>query len=137
MKRAGFVLVAACLLLSACGALPFRPAPTVTVVPTPTPTVTISVTPKPTPTVTATVTKAVPKAKPLTESYCGTIDGYRVSVLGSTSCPFALNVADAYATMGGPSVSAWSPVTMRWYTMNCTGYPVYCTGGVAAKVRLR
>jgi hypothetical protein len=87
--------------------------------------------------VTATMTKAAPNTPKLNESYCGTIDGYSVSVLGSTSCPISPGCHAGSTPRAGPSVSAWSPVTMRWYTMYCSGYPVYCTGGVAAKVRLR
>lgn len=55
-----------------------------------------------------------------------------------TSCPFAENVAKAYASAndsGNVSVTASSPVTGETYTMQCSGEsPVSCTGGTNALV---
>jgi hypothetical protein len=50
----------------------------------------------------------------------------------NTSCPFARNVRDAYASSGGgnTNVTAFSPATGRSYVMYCTGgSPHVCTGG--------
>ncbi len=57
----------------------------------------------------------------------------------TTSCPFAINVRDAYLNSGlnGSSgqVVAYSPVTKITYTMDCSGdQPVLCTGGVRGRV---
>ena len=57
----------------------------------------------------------------------------------STSCPFAINVRDAYVAAGlngtPGTVTASSPVTGQTYAMTCGGtQPVLCTGGVAARV---
>jgi hypothetical protein len=55
-----------------------------------------------------------------------------VSAGPDTSCPFALNVAQAYQASGGgnSTISAFSPVTGLNYTMTCTsGSPTVCTGG--------
>lgn len=62
--------------------------------------------------------------------------GGGVSVGPNTSCPFALNVAEAYAEDGGPSVVAYSPVTNQTYTMTCSsnGAGVTCRGGNQAVV---
>ena len=58
-----------------------------------------------------------------------------VSVGTVTSCPFGINVAEAYERSGGSTVTAYSPVTERVYTMHCGGSPtVLCTGGKNAKV---
>jgi hypothetical protein len=59
----------------------------------------------------------------------------------STSCPFAVNVRDAYVAAGlngtPGHVTASSPVTGQSYDMTCSGsQPVLCTGGVAARVVL-
>lgn len=56
----------------------------------------------------------------------------------STSCPFAINVREAYVRdlngMDG-QVIAYSPTTKLTYTMECTGQqPVLCTGGRAGRV---
>ena len=134
-------VLAAALLLTACGTggpklrnvSGASPLPAATVTVAPAPTVTVTATPTPTPTVTVPRTVVVAPS----ETVCGNAYGYRVSVEGTTSCPFAMNVAEAYATYGGPSVQAWSPVTLKWYDMHCTGYPVYCTGGIQARIHLR
>ena len=59
-----------------------------------------------------------------------------VSVGEVTSCPFGINVANAYRESGGSgTVRAYSPVTHIEYTMSCTGTaPVICTGGKGASV---
>jgi hypothetical protein len=59
-----------------------------------------------------------------------------VSVGSVTSCPFGINVADAYERSGGSStVTAYSPVTEQVYTMTCEGFePVLCAGGKHAEV---
>ena len=57
-----------------------------------------------------------------------------------TSCPFALNVEQAYSNSnsqgsGTTTVTAQSPVTGQSYTMQCTGqWPVTCQGGTNALV---
>jgi hypothetical protein len=62
-----------------------------------------------------------------------------------TSCPFAHNVAQAYLN-GGSMDNIWSPVTLRYYDMDCTsGYVAHlarggtrltalCQGGTDANV---
>jgi serine/threonine protein kinase len=59
-----------------------------------------------------------------------------VSVGEVTSCPFGINVANAYRKSGGSgTVHAYSPVTGIEYTMRCAGTaPVICTGGKGASV---
>jgi hypothetical protein len=60
-----------------------------------------------------------------------------VSVGPNTSCPFALNVRDAYDSHGPGTVIAYSPVTRRTYAMFCSRTaPVVCTGGENASVYL-
>jgi hypothetical protein len=65
---------------------------------------------------------------------CG--DG--VFVGPNTSCPFAVNVRDAYFAAQADSVEieAYSPVTGKTYRMNCvkTGDTVSCRGGNEAVV---
>ena len=61
-----------------------------------------------------------------------------------TSCPFALNVQQAYTNTtndntndNNATVTAVSPVTGEQYSMQCTGQsPVVCTGGNNALVAL-
>jgi hypothetical protein len=64
--------------------------------------------------------------------------GGAVFVGPDTSCPFARNVAKAYAgsvMAGNGTVTASSPVTGDSYQMNCTGgSPVVCRGGTNAVV---
>ena len=57
----------------------------------------------------------------------------------TTSCPFAINVQEAYVAAGlngrNGSVKAFSPATGITYDLTCSGsQPVLCTGGVAARV---
>ncbi len=66
---------------------------------------------------------------------------WSVAAIGNaaTSCPFAKNVRDAYNTLeaagSSTSVHAYSPVTHKWYRMDCVGgMPVRCTGGKHAVV---
>lgn len=65
-----------------------------------------------------------------------------VYVSGTTSCPFAQAVRDAYAAaypnpVDQGTVTARSPVTNKTYAMSCTGTTVItCTGGVEARVYL-
>lgn len=59
---------------------------------------------------------------------------------GNTTCPFAQNVERAWYSAGGGSVvvEAYSPVTGRYYTMQCTaGIPTTCRGGNNAIVYIR
>lgn len=66
--------------------------------------------------------------------------GSGVSAGPNTSCAFALNVAQAYFDAGGgsPTVSVYSPVTQKTYTMTCTaGAPTVCRGGNNASVFIR
>lgn len=61
--------------------------------------------------------------------------GNGLSVGPSTSCSFAENVRAAYDRSGPGTVTAFSPVTGRTYTMYCTsGSPHVCTGGDGAAV---
>lgn len=61
--------------------------------------------------------------------------GNGVSVGPNTTCPFALNVADAYRSSGSNVVDVYSPVTGKTYTMTCSsGSPHVCTGGNDASV---
>lgn len=63
-----------------------------------------------------------------------------VSAGPTTSCAFAINVANSYLRSGGgyTMVDAYSPVTGQWYTMTCTpGVPTVCRGGTAAVVYIR
>lgn len=64
--------------------------------------------------------------------------GGELSVGSNTTCPFGENVEyEYYAEIGSGSgtVSAYSPVTEKLYTMYCTaGEPHECTGGNNAVV---
>jgi hypothetical protein len=66
----------------------------------------------------------------------GTACAAGVSVGPDTSCPFAINVRDAYYRHGSGTVAAYSPVTRRTYAMSCSPAPVVCTGGNHATVYL-
>jgi hypothetical protein len=70
----------------------------------------------------------------------GTSCGSNVSAGPNTTCPFALNVAYEYLAQGGGTrtISALSPVTNQYYTMNCvSGVPSVCRGGNNAVVYIR
>ena len=64
-----------------------------------------------------------------------------VAVNANTSCEFGQNVAGAYASTAGGSVTlrqVYSPITQKYYDMTCTKYDlVTCTGGTDAAVYLR
>ena len=137
--------------LAACGSHPVAaaaPAPTVTKTVIPTPTVTKTVIPTPTPTVTKTVVPVPTKtvyvapaaqaAPALTD--CGNNGSAEVYAGADTSCPFALNVAEAFSLNAGftNTFNVYSPVTGLSYVMTCTvaGNPVVCTGGNSALVEL-
>lgn len=64
-----------------------------------------------------------------------------VSVGPNTSCAFAMNVAGEYGSNPGAStIRAYSPVTERFYVMNCSpwsGGGTVCTGGNGAAVYIR
>lgn len=64
---------------------------------------------------------------------CG--DG--VSANSNTTCPFALNVKEAYFDSGqSDTIDAYSPQLGRSFTMSCSaGSPHVCTGGANAEVR--
>jgi hypothetical protein len=66
----------------------------------------------------------------------GNVCAAGVAVGPETSCPFALNVRDAYYRHGPGTVVAYSPVTRLTYAMSCTPTPVVCTGGNHATVYL-
>jgi hypothetical protein len=127
--------------LAACGSHPVTaaaPAPTVTktVIATPTPTVTKTVVPVPIKTVyVAPAAQAVPA---LTD--CGNNGSAEVYAGADTSCPFALNVAEAYSLDAGftNTFNVYSPVTGLSYIMTCTvaDNPIVCTGGNSALVEL-
>jgi len=58
----------------------------------------------------------------------------------NTSCAFAANVESAFYAAGGGTntVSVYSPVTGRSYTMTCVaGIPSVCRGGNNAVVYIR
>ena len=69
-----------------------------------------------------------------------TICSSSVGAVGTTSCPFALEVADAIpaGAQDHYEVQAHSPVTGKTYTMKCKTQKSYtiCTGGVAAEVHI-
>jgi hypothetical protein len=76
-----------------------------------------------------------PRTSPTTTSCGGSL-----SVGSNTTCPFAENVRSAWYSAGGGSVvvSAYSPVTGRYYTMTCVaGVPTICRGGNNAVVYIR
>lgn len=63
-----------------------------------------------------------------------------IQVNETTSCPFALNVADALGTSLSGTVTAYSPTTEQWYDMTCTAIAwdmTTCTGGRNAVVHIR
>lgn len=63
-----------------------------------------------------------------------------IAVNESTSCQFAVNVAEQYRRHGVGTVTVYSPVTGVWYDMTCTavaGSVVQCTGGTNAVVYVR
>lgn len=109
--------------------------PAAPVMPVPTPTTTKTVTAAPAPTPLPTQPAAVAYVPP-----GGSDCGNGVGVNSSTTCPFGLNVRDAYLGSGGAGVlyDVYSPVTGGYYTMTCTGYdPVRCAGGNNAEVFIR
>lgn len=70
--------------------------------------------------------------------YCGPKSGYNVSANSVTTCPFAFNVARAFAS-GSRNPNVYSPVTSRYYRMYCTrrsSRTWVCRGGNDAYVRL-
>lgn len=57
----------------------------------------------------------------------------------TTSCPFAINVREAYLAAGlngtAGQIRAYSPTTKLWYDLECAGaQPALCTGGRAGRV---
>ena len=117
-----------------------EPTGTPTTVPDPTP-ASPSATPQATPDTAPTPSPdgpPTPVAIPAGFTSCGTgTDGVRVFGNEVTSCPFALNVADAW-TQAPDSLVLFevpSPVTGQTYDMRCSGTePVRCTGGNNAAV---
>jgi outer membrane murein-binding lipoprotein Lpp len=78
----------------------------------------------------------VPRAQAAQGASCGG----NLSVGANTSCSFAFNVAAALSDAGGGSrtLSVYSPVTGRYYTMTCVaGIPTVCRGGNNAVVYIR
>ncbi|MGK2350874.1 hypothetical protein [Cutibacterium sp. V947] len=69
-----------------------------------------------------------------------TVCSSTVGAVGTTSCPFALEVAKVIPddAQGEYEVNAHSPVTGKDYTMKCRTQETYttCTGGVAAEVHI-
>ena len=61
----------------------------------------------------------VPTPPARADTICGYFNGGQVLAGPNTSCPFAMNVARAYANSGGGSVMAASPVTNEYYRMWC------------------
>lgn len=77
-------------------------------------------------------------AAPAPAARQGTSCGGNLSVGANTSCAFAANVESAFYAQGSGSVDVYSPVTGRWYTMNCvSGVPTVCRGGNNAVVYIR
>lgn len=61
--------------------------------------------------------------------------GDELSVGADTTCAFAENVRSAYDSTGPGTVTAFSPVTHKTYSLTCSaGDPVVCTGGDRASV---
>jgi hypothetical protein len=65
--------------------------------------------------------------------FCG---GGTSADANTTSCPFAVNVYNAWVASPSNNIQAYSPVTSLWYTMPCdpNGAFMTCTGGVNASV---
>lgn len=62
-----------------------------------------------------------------------------VSAGPNTTCAFAMNVAGEYGSNpGATTISAYSPVTDKYYTMTCSAYSAghVCIGGNGAEVYL-
>lgn len=114
-----------------------QPTATVTVTQEAKPEVTVVVVPAP-----AADTRAYPTVRVSEGRECARVGSGPFAAAGtanaSTSCPFAINVRDAYVeTLNGGSgtVRAYSPTTKLWYDMACSGsQPVLCTGGKAGRV---
>ena len=132
--------LAAGLGLAACGSSTPTPAVTVTASPestTPAPNTPAAAAPAPTvvivkPAPPKTVYVQVPARAPTGLTACG--EG--VYAGPDTSCPFALNVQEAWSVSGATNyITAYSPVTGLSYTMYCSGDPVVCTGGNNALVQ--
>lgn len=78
-------------------------------------------------------TPAAPTPAPASSG--GTPCGGGVSVGANTTCPFALNVRNAYSHGSGEgTVTADSPATGSSFTLSCTASPHVCTGGNNASV---
>jgi hypothetical protein len=78
-----------------------------------------------------------------TPAHADAICAKGVVALGETSCPFALEVANAYRTStinpdGGLLRGVYSPTTGQYYDMNCSklGAGVLCRGGNGAEVNI-
>lgn len=56
--------------------------------------------------------------------------GYGLVAVGPTSCPFAVNVRNAFMSHGTGTVVVYSPVTGENYSMDCErwGTTVTCSG---------
>lgn len=113
-----------------------RPTATVTVTQEPQPAATVVVPPAPV-NVQTFPTVRVPEGKECARTGSGPFAAAGTAN-ASTSCPFAINVRDAYvANLNGAAgtVRAYSPTTKLWYDMKCSGsQPVLCTGGKAGRV---
>lgn len=84
----------------------------------------------------AAADKAAADNSAVAQTPCGGV----VSAGPTTSCAFAINVANSYLRSGGghTTVDTYSPVTGQWYMMTCTpGVPTVCRGGKAAVVYIR
>jgi hypothetical protein len=78
-----------------------------------------------------------------TPAHADAICARGVVALGATSCPFALDVANAYRNSsinpdGGMLYGVYSPTTGLSYNMNCEklGAGVVCRGGNGAEVNI-
>lgn len=112
------------------------------------PTATVTITQEAIPEVTVVVPPAVaetqtyPTVRVAEGKECARVGSGPFAAAGTanatTSCPFAINVRDAYVETlngGNGTVRAYSPTTKLWYDMACSGsQPVLCTGGKAGRV---
>lgn len=126
------------------------PVPTVTVTAEAQPAATVIITQEPQPAAPTVVVVPDPPAKTQTFPTVYVAQGKECARNGTgpfaasgtanatTSCPFAINVRDAYVeALNGVSgtIRAYSPTTKLSYDMECSGsQPVLCTGGRAGRV---
>lgn len=141
-KKTG--VIAGCLLalaLAGCGTTAAAATPSTSSA-APAPTVTQTVAPAPVPTRTVIVQSAPVQTvyQPAQGSSALTSCGSGVYAGSNTSCPFALNVQQAWSASGvtDGTVYAYSPATGQSYAMSCTeagAGSIECSGGNNAYVQ--